>query len=110
MNRCACCLTPFLFFPNLIQYRNGITGEVVGTSGPSPVPYRYQPRRVRRTRLQNALLAKVPSEVPIYLNKHVVGIENLEHGEVRVFFRDGTQATADLVVGGDGIRSVSVFE
>ncbi|EHY57823.1 hypothetical protein ABEF92_004299 [Exophiala dermatitidis] len=88
-----------------IVHRNGITGEVVGTSGPSPVPYRYQPRRVRRTRLQNALLAKVPSEVPIYLNKHVVGIENLEHGEVRVFFRDGTQATADLVVGGDGIRS-----
>ncbi|KAL2431808.1 hypothetical protein ABEF95_014039 [Exophiala dermatitidis] len=88
-----------------IVHRNGITGEIIGTSGPSPVPYRYQPRRVRRTRLQNALLAKVPSEVPIYLNKHVVGIEDLEHGEAHVFFRDGTQATAHLVVGADGIRS-----
>jgi len=42
----------------------------------------------------------------IKLNKRVVSLENLEKGGVRLIFQDGTETTADLVLGADGIRSV----
>ncbi|EXJ89123.1 hypothetical protein A1O3_02187 [Capronia epimyces CBS 606.96] len=92
-----------------IVHRNGLTGEVVASSGPTPVPFRYQVRRVRRTRLQQALVSQVPGGI-INLNKHVLSIEDLGQsqpgaGGVRIAFRDGTETTADLVVGADGIRS-----
>ena len=43
----------------------------------------------------------------IQLGKGVSSIENIENGGVKVLFQDGTNTTADLVVGADGIRSVS---
>ncbi len=55
--------------------------------------------------LQGALLGRVPPGV-IQLGKRLSSLENLEQGGVRLFFEDGTNATADLVVGADGIRSV----
>lgn len=87
--------------------RNGLNGDVVGGTGVSSLPIQYHPRRVRRTRLQQALLAKVPPGI-IQLNKRLVSLENLEQGGVRLVFEDGTETTADLVVGADGIRSVSI--
>ena len=89
----------------LIVARNGLTGEVVGSTPPPDLPLKYQPRRVRRTRLQSALKAKVPAGV-IHLNKRLVSLTNLKDGGVHLEFQDGTETTADLVVGGDGIRSV----
>jgi len=86
--------------------RNGLTGEHVGRSGPSDLPIQYQPRRVRRTRLQAALISKVPPGI-IHLNKRLVSLEDLgEHDGVQLSFQDGTVVVADLVVGADGIRSV----
>ena len=60
---------------------------------------------MRRTRLQAALIAKVPEGV-IKLRKRLISLTNMEDGGVRLFFEDGEEVVADLVVGGDGIRSV----
>jgi salicylate hydroxylase len=60
---------------------------------------------VRRTRLQAALIAKVPEGV-IKLRKRLISLSNIDGGGVHLFFEDGEEVVADLVVGGDGIRSV----
>ncbi|KAF4766427.1 hypothetical protein HAV15_010300 [Penicillium sp. str.  len=88
-----------------VHHRNGITGDVIGTFV-SHLPTDYHPRRVRRTRLQSALLAKIPPGV-VQLNKCLITLENLEQGGVQLGFKDGTKAIADLVVGADGIRSIT---
>jgi salicylate hydroxylase len=82
-----------------------LTGEIVKTNPPSSYPPRYHPQRVRRTRLQSALRSKVPDGV-IKLNKKLVKLEDLSDDGVRLIFDDGEEVVADLVVGGDGIRSV----
>ncbi|KAJ5663020.1 FAD-binding monooxygenase [Penicillium longicatenatum] len=61
--------------------------------------------RARRTRLQSALLDKVPDGL-IQLNKKLVSLENLPGAGVRLVFDDKTDAHADLVVGADGIHSI----
>jgi salicylate hydroxylase len=93
-----------------MMFRNGLTGVLVKKNNPSPLPVHYQPHGVRRTRLQSALKAKVPEGI-IKLNKRLALLEDLEGDGVRLGFEDGTEAIADLVIGGDGIRSVrqSVF-
>ncbi|KIW20754.1 hypothetical protein PV08_01332 [Exophiala spinifera] len=88
-----------------IIHRNGLTGELVKQTGPVDLPLRYQPRRVRRTRLQSALRAQVAPGI-IQLNKRLLSLEDLGDSGVRLTFQDGTIAEADLVVGSDGIRSV----
>lgn len=88
--------------------RNGYTGEVFL---PAPqrdptVPEPERPRtRVRRTRLQSALLARVPPGVIRY-NKKLLSLQDLEGKGVHLAFLDGTEAVVDLVVGADGFRSV----
>jgi salicylate hydroxylase len=61
--------------------------------------------RARRTRLQSALLARVPEGL-IQFGKKVVSLENLASKGVRLVFEDQTEAVADIVVGADGIHSV----
>jgi salicylate hydroxylase len=56
--------------------------------------------------LQRALINQVPAGI-IQLRKELVSIENIPEGGANLNFSDGTQVFADLVVGGDGIRSVS---
>jgi salicylate hydroxylase len=51
------------------------------------------------------LKAKVPKGI-IHLKQRLASLEDLASGGVRLVFEDGTEKTADLVVGGDGIRSV----
>jgi len=80
---------------------------VVGGTGESSFPVHYQPRRVRRTRLQAGLVSTVPEGI-IHLSKGVASIENVLDGGVKIHFQDGTEATVDLVVGADGIRSVGI--
>ena len=82
-----------------------MTGEILKEVGRSDYYLlRYQPQRVRRTRLQSALKDQVPAGT-IQLNKRLSSLENLDDG-VKVSFEDGTETVVDLVVGGDGIRSV----
>ncbi|KAL1879471.1 hypothetical protein Plec18167_003926 [Paecilomyces lecythidis] len=89
-----------------VIHRNGLNGTLLKRTSPSPLlPLKYHPRRVRRTRLQSALLKHVPEGL-IQLNKQLVSLENLQDGGVRLLFGDGTSDIADLVIGADGIRSV----
>ncbi len=60
---------------------------------------------MRRLRLQEALAARVPEGL-IEFNKKLISLRDLGADGVRLTFADGTQTTADLVVGADGIRSV----
>ncbi|TAQ86511.1 hypothetical protein B7494_g5166 [Chlorociboria aeruginascens] len=95
-----------------VLQRNGLTGEIVGQLAlAKPAFPQYRGQRVRRARLQAALVAQVPKGV-IQLQKRLVSLQNLEEGGVSLVFEDGEEVIADLVVGGDGIRSVvrqSVF-
>src|SRR5262245_38078775 len=59
---------------------------------------------MHRGELHDALLAVLPSEI-IHLNKKLVGLDQRER-QVTLTFADGTRATADAVVGADGIHSV----
>ncbi|KAJ5797152.1 uncharacterized protein N7518_005692 [Penicillium psychrosexuale] len=61
--------------------------------------------RARRTRLQSALLSRVPEGL-IQFGKKVVSLENLSGRGIRLVFQDETEAIADIVVGADGIHSV----
>ncbi|RAO72346.1 uncharacterized protein BHQ10_008358 [Talaromyces amestolkiae] len=88
-----------------VQQRNGLDGNLLAKRGPSNLPLKYQSRRVRRTRLQKALINQVPAGI-IQLRKELLSIENIPEGGANLYFSDGTQVVADLVVGGDGIRSV----
>ncbi|QKX58373.1 uncharacterized protein TRUGW13939_05495 [Talaromyces rugulosus] len=89
-----------------VLYRNGLSGEIKRVKpAPSSVPLKYRSRRVKRTRLQAALISKVPPGI-IQLNKKLVSIHDAGTQGVHLTFEDGAKTTADLVVGGDGIRSV----
>ncbi|BCS18263.1 FAD-dependent oxidoreductase [Aspergillus puulaauensis] len=91
--------------------RNGRTGEpVIQPPDASAIEKvkddPFASIRARRTRLQAALLEKVPRGV-IQFSKKLVSLEDLgENKGVHLVFKDGTETTADLVVGADGIRSI----
>ncbi|KAH7330486.1 salicylate hydroxylase [Rhexocercosporidium sp. MPI-PUGE-AT-0058] len=87
-----------------VIHLNGVSGEVLKTTGAQKPLARYQPQRVRRTRLQAALKSAVPYGI-VKLNKRLSSLKNLDRG-VKLNFDDGTDTIADLVVGADGIRSV----
>ena len=58
---------------------------------------------VNRLTLREILLAGL--EGIVHFNKTFVGLEQLENGQVRAHFADGTSATGDLLVGADGTNS-----
>lgn len=72
---------------------------------PSAAQPKYRGQRARRTRLQQALIAKVPSNV-IKLNKKLVALRDLGSDGVQLRFEDGEEGQVDIVIGADGIRSV----
>ncbi|KAJ5951685.1 FAD-binding monooxygenase [Penicillium vulpinum] len=87
--------------------RNAYTGKVLRiTQHPENSAADYRGSiRARRTRLQSALLSRVPEGV-IQFGKKVVSLEDLSGQGVRLVFQDHTEAIADIVVGADGIHSV----
>jgi hypothetical protein len=76
----------------------------VGSTQAESLPPRQQPHRVRRTRLQSALVETVPPGM-IHLKKALKSLVDLGDS-VQLNFEDGSEVHADLVVGADGIRSV----
>lgn len=81
---------------------NGVTGEELTFDAKDPSRLSI---RTQRTQLQSTLLRHVAPDV-IQLSKR---LQRLEEGDViSLFFEDGSNAVADLVIGADGIRSVSV--
>lgn len=59
---------------------------------------------MHRAELHEALLSLLPDEI-IHLNKKLVGLDS-GPGQATLSFADGTTATADAVIGADGIHSV----
>lgn len=45
-------------------------------------------------------------KVRLHTNKRVRKVQSVSEGNMKVTFDDGTEATADLVIGADGIHSV----
>ncbi|EKV11545.1 FAD-binding monooxygenase, putative [Penicillium digitatum] len=87
--------------------RNAYTGKVLNVTE-HPENSAADSRgaiRARRTRLQSALLSRVPEGL-IQFDKKVVSLENLTSRGVRLVFQDQTEAIADIVVGADGLHSV----
>lgn len=84
-----------------------MTGRVLYKYPPYVGEARYHDTRIRRTVLQDALKSRVPSSV-IQLQKRLVDIVQQPEGGVVAVFEDGTSAYADLIIGADGIRSVSI--
>lgn len=94
-----------------MSVRNGITGRTAKEVLSSAALPKYRAQRVRRTNLQAALIRKVPEGV-IKLRKRLLSLTDLGVEGIKIVFEDGEEVVADLVVGGDGIRSVvrqSVF-
>lgn len=90
----------------LIFHRDGVTREILYQYPPYVGEPRYHDTRVRRTVLQDALKSHVPSII-IQLRKRLVDIIQQPGGSVTAVFEDGTSSDADLIIGADGIRSVS---
>lgn len=68
---------------------------------------RHQTARFARAHLHQSLLEHV-DPARIHLGKKIVSVEEVSEKEPLVLkFADGSEAKADLVVGADGINSVS---
>lgn len=59
---------------------------------------------VRRADFLDALVSLIPPEIA-HFGKRLVSLEETANGGVELRFEDGTAATADVVVGCDGIKS-----
>lgn len=95
--------------PNPISrfYRHWKTNEIIGEDFYEDVSEElHYTARFHRGHLQKALLRHVPGE-SIHLRKKLVRATVDEREGVRMEFGDGSSANADVLVGADGIRSVS---
>lgn len=94
--------------PNPVSrfYRHWKTNEIIGEDFYEDVsePLHYT-ARFHRGHLQQALLKHVPRDI-IHLRKKIVSASVDPRHHVRMEFQDGSTATADLLIGADGIRSV----
>ncbi|KAH9210006.1 hypothetical protein DL95DRAFT_449023 [Leptodontidium sp. 2 PMI_412] len=93
--------------PNPISrfYRHWKTNEIIGEDFYEDVsePLHYT-ARFHRGHLQQALLKHVPRET-IHLKKKLVNATVEDGNYVKMEFQDGSTATADLLIGADGIGS-----
>jgi len=92
------------FAPYSHLNRDGYSGEVLREL-PMPeslfgAPYLC----MHRADLHDALASAVPSDI-IHLNKKLAGLDQAG-GQVTLTFEDGGKATADAVVGADGVHSL----
>lgn len=87
-------------------YKHWKTNEVLGEDYHDAVTeHKHRTARYLRAHLQEALLEAVPREI-IYLNKKFSSVE-VDSEEVVVSFADGSVVQADILIGADGLRSVS---
>ena len=97
-------LRALAFAPASHLNRVGNTGEVVRELPMPEDRYGAPFLCMHRAGLHAALASVVPASI-VHLNKKLVGIDQ-DGGTVRLAFADGTSATADAVVGADGVHSV----
>jgi salicylate hydroxylase len=82
------------------------TNEIIGMDTHDNVTeYLHQTARYHRGHLHQALLENVPRDI-IYLQKKLVSADVDTEMGVTLEFEDGTIATADVLLGADGLRSV----
>jgi 2-polyprenyl-6-methoxyphenol hydroxylase-like FAD-dependent oxidoreductase len=91
------------FAPYSHLNRIGDTGEITREL---PMPERLYGAPylcMHRAELHGALASVMPPEI-IHLGKKLVGLDQAD-GRVRLTFADGTRASADAVIGADGVHS-----
>lgn len=66
----------------------------------------HQTARYHRAHLHQALLENVPSSI-VHLDKKLRSTKIDVHDGVTLTFEDGTSTEADILIGADGLRSVS---
>lgn len=89
---------------HLIQWK---TNEIMGKDIHENVTeHLHHTARYHRAHLQQALLRHVPHEI-IHLDKRLVSVDLDNKDAVTLKFGDGSVVTADIVLGADGLRSVS---
>ena len=84
--------------------RVGDTGEIMRELPMPEALYGAPYLCMHRADLHDALASVVPSDI-IHLNKKLTGLEQ-NGGPVTLQFADGTSASADAVIGADGVHSV----
>ncbi|OJD36923.1 salicylate hydroxylase [Diplodia corticola] len=84
---------------------NGRSGQELHRREKEAGDTKRPPIRTQRTKLQSALLAHVEPGT-IQLSKKLNRMVDKGSEGIELYFKDGSSATADLVVGSDGIRSV----
>ena len=90
-------------------YRHWKTNETIGKDLHENVTeYLHRTARYHRAHLHQALLENVPRDI-IHLKKALVSATASPNDGVVLEFRDGTTATADILLGADGIHSVSAW-
>ncbi|CEI41988.1 hypothetical protein FVEN_g11770 [Fusarium venenatum] len=86
-------------------YRHWKTGEVIDYDvHKSVVDKRHATARFHRAHLHQALLENVPEGV-VHLGKTTVDVKANPDDGAMLYFEDETTATADIVIGADGLRS-----
>ncbi|CAK7204972.1 hypothetical protein SEUCBS139899_007735 [Sporothrix eucalyptigena] len=89
-----------------VEHRNAVTGVLLAKRFHSDDTPPHRPScRMLRSKLQRALLSAL-DESRIQINKKLVKIEDAAAG-TQLTFDDGEVATYDLVIGADGIRSLT---
>jgi 2-polyprenyl-6-methoxyphenol hydroxylase-like FAD-dependent oxidoreductase len=84
--------------------RDGYSGEVIRELPMPEALYGAPYLCMHRADLHDALASAVPSDI-IHLNKKLTGLDQAR-GVVTLRFADGTTATADAVIGADGVHSI----
>ena len=86
-----------------VHYRTGAL--LAGTINAAPDSSdAFVPRQCHRADLHALLVGAL--DIPVHLGHRLVGLETTERG-VRIGFANGQSATADAVIGADGVHSVA---
>ncbi|MGB8530695.1 MAG: FAD-dependent monooxygenase, partial [Pseudolabrys sp.] len=92
------------FAPYSHLNRDGYSGEVTRELPMPESLYNAPYLCMHRADLHDALASAVPQDI-VHLEKKFSGLDQAR-GQVTLHFEDGTRATADAVVGADGVHSV----
>lgn len=92
------------FAPYSHLNRDGYTGEITRELPMPESLYNAPYLCMHRADLHDALASVLPADI-IHLNKKLTGLDQRD-GQVTLSFADGSKATADAVVGADGVHSI----
>ena len=88
-------------------YKHWKTNEILGLDHHQDInEHFHRTARYYRAHLQEALLEHVPRDI-IHLGKNFSSVKTTDTG-VTIKFADGDQVKADILIGADGLRSVSL--